>query len=96
MVELEYIRDAVRKTAENHDLDKVTLFGSYARGDAGASSDIDLVVEASRPLGFARGAIYRELEAALGVPVDVIFGEKNLYPFVRDAVASEGVVLYEA
>lgn len=76
-------------------MDKVTLFGSYTRGEAGEDSDVDLVVEASRPLGFARGAICLELEQALGCSVDVIYGEKNLYPFVRDAVSSEGMVLYE-
>lgn len=96
MPKLEEIRHAARDAAIRYGLDRVTLFGSYARGEAKADSDVDLVVETSRPLGFARGAIYRELEQALGVPVDVIFGEKNLYPFIRSAVASEGVVLYEA
>lgn len=96
MVRLDDIRAAALKTARAHGLDKVTLFGSYARGEAGEDSDVDLVVEASRPLGFARGAICLELEQALGCSVDVIYGEKNLYPFVRDAVSSEGVVLYEA
>lgn len=96
MLNLGNIRHAVKKTAAEHGLKKVTLFGSYARGEASEDSDVDLVIETSSPLGFARGAIYRELEEALGVPVDVIFGEKNLYPFVRDAVAAEGVVLYEA
>ncbi|MBM6676202.1 nucleotidyltransferase domain-containing protein [Olsenella uli] len=96
MPNLGNIQRAVRRIAAEHGLDKVTLFGSYARGKAREGSDVDLVVEASRPLGFARGAIYRELEEALGCPVDVIFGERSLYPFVRPAVASEGVVLYEA
>lgn len=96
MLSLEEITESVRATAARHHLDRVTLFGSYARGEARAESDVDLVVEASRPLGFARGAIYRELEEALGCSVDVIFGEKSLYPFVRDAVSAEGVVLYEA
>ena len=84
------------RTAAAHGLDKVTLSGSYARSDAVENSDVDLVVESSRPLGFARGAIYQELEQSLGRPVDVVFGEKNLYPFIRGAVRSEGVVTYGA
>ena len=96
MLRLDDIKGAVTRTDAAHGLDKGTLFGSYARGDAAEGSDVNLVVESSRPLGFARGAIYRELDQSLGRSVDVVFGEKNLYPFVRDAVRSEGVVLYEA
>ena len=96
MLRLDEIRDAVASTARRYGLSKVTLFGSFVRGDATEDSDVDLIVESTGPLGFARGAIYRELEQALGCSVDVIFGEKNLYPFVRRAADSEGVVLYEA
>lgn len=41
---------------------KVMLFGSYARGGADNTSDVDLVIEASAPSGFVRSAIYNELE----------------------------------
>ena len=53
------------------------------------------MVETSRPLGFARGAIYSELEQELGRPVDIVFGASNLYPFVREAYEREGIALYE-
>lgn len=96
MLQVQDIKQAIDKTAETYGLVKVTLFGSFARGDADEASDVDLLVETSRPLGFARGAIYNELESTLNRPVDIIFGANNLYPFVRDAVESEGVVLYEA
>ena len=96
MLKIREIREAVFQTAQRHGLDKVTLFGSYARGDAQEHSDVDLVIESSRPLGFVRGQIYRELEQAFCRPVDIVFGEKNLYPFVQSAVKTDGMVLYEA
>ena len=96
MLQISAIRDAASRAAQKHGLTKVTLFGSYARGDADDASDVDLVVETSTPLGFARGAIYNELERELGCPVDPIFGAANLYPFVREAYEREGVTLYEA
>lgn len=96
MLEIRDIQQAARITAQKHGLTKVTLFGSFARGDARDDSDVDLLVETPVPLGFARGAIYNELEASFNRPVDIIFGAQNLYPFVRDAVDSEGMVLYEA
>lgn len=96
MLEIRDIQQAARATAQKHGLTKVTLFGSFARGDARDDSDVDLLVETSVPLGFARGTIYNELEASLSRPVDIIFGAQNLYPFVRDTVDSESIVPYEA
>ena len=96
MLRIDDIRNAASQMAQQHGLDKVTLFGSYARGDAREDSDVDLVVETSRPLGFARGAVFAGFEQLLNRPVDIVFGAQHLYPFVRDAFESEGVVLYEA
>ena len=94
MLQISDIQQAVQRVAMRHGLEKVTLFGSYARGEADESSDVDLVVETSSPLGFERGAICNELEQELRCPVDVIFGESNLYPFVREAYRREGMVLH--
>lgn len=96
MLTIADIKDAVRRTAQEYGLTRVVLFGSFARGEADDSSDIDLVVETPHPLGFARGAIYNELERELGRPVDIVFGASNLYPFAREACEREGITLYEA
>ncbi len=47
------IADKVRPIAEAYGIDKVYLFGSYARGEATENSDIDFYVEFSKPLGYA-------------------------------------------
>lgn len=95
MLEISTIRRAVQRVAQAYGLTRVTLFGSFARGETDDTSDVDLVVETSRPLGFARGAIYNELEEELGRPVYIVFGATNLYPFVREAFERGGVTLYE-
>jgi len=54
----------------------IAVFGSYARGDERRSSDIDLLVEFSRPVGlfeFARLKFY--LEKRLGREVDLVTPE---------------------
>jgi predicted nucleotidyltransferase len=51
----------------------LALFGSLARGEAGAESDIDLLVEFSLPVGlFAFLEVQFYLEKLLGRKVDLV------------------------
>lgn len=69
---LEHRREIVARAAELG-LDDVRLFGSAARGDDHAGSDIDLLVH-RRPgsRGLAIFTLERQLEELLHVPVDVV------------------------
>jgi len=65
------------------------LFGSVARNQATASSDIDLLVEFSQPVGMftvARLQIY--LEELLGCAIDLGTPD-SLKPWLRKAVLTE-------
>ena len=65
------------------------LFGSVARNEAKASSDVDLLVEFSQPVGLftlARLQIY--LEKLLGCAIDLGTPD-SLKPYMRD-LAIEG------
>ena len=53
-------------------VEKIGLFGSYEKGTATAESDIDLVVEFARPIGFRFVAWAEYLEELLGAPVDIL------------------------
>ena len=70
---LDEIRDIVSRLARQYGAKRVYLFGSYARGEADASSDIDLCVdgESIRSL-LDLGDLYSDLEGALGKPIDLI------------------------
>lgn len=71
----EEIRKAVIPAVKKHGLRAVYLFGSYARGNATESSDIDLLIDTTgtgiKSL-LQLAAVYCDLEVALGKPVDVI------------------------
>jgi predicted nucleotidyltransferase len=56
-----------------HGARTVRIFGSIARGDAGAGSDLDVLVEMSdRPSLLEQAALQAELEELLGCPVHVV------------------------
>ncbi|MSS64518.1 nucleotidyltransferase family protein [Velocimicrobium porci] len=78
-------------------LQYIILFGSYARGEETATSDIDILVITEKPTErFLRGELCSELEEE---QVDLIFYTLNQFRssdclFVRQ-VKKEGVVLWK-
>ena len=71
---LEEIGHRVRPVAEKYRLRAVYVFGSYARGEATESSDIDLLVDDtdSGLRGLAYGGLYYDLEEALGKEISFV------------------------
>ncbi len=98
------LTDIVRRVVEVAKPQRIVMFGSTARGAAGADSDIDLLVVKSGR--FQRGrlvdAIYRNLRGA-GAPVDVIVVTPEEVERYRDdpcliiaPALKEGKVVYAA
>lgn len=67
------------------------LFGSFARDEANPSSDVDLLVEFDRPVGyFGLFALQDYLENLLGCPVDLGTPD-SLKPRMRERVMGESI-----
>lgn len=64
-------RGDVRRILQDHGVTRAMVFGSVARGQDTAESDLDLLVELPRPTYVALAALRADLEDALGIPVDV-------------------------
>ena len=100
------IRQIVAPIAEKYHLKAVFLFGSYARGDATENSDVDLLVDTtgtSLKSLLSLGALYCDLEAALGKPIDLVtvstLEQKAQMPSeaqFRETVIQERVNIYDA
>lgn len=54
---------------------RIGYFGSYARGQQTESSDLDLLVEFSQPVGWGFFTLERFLEQSLGLRVDLVTRE---------------------
>ena len=64
---LDEIAGIIAPIAARYGVDRIFIFGSYARGEADENSDIDLCIEAVAIKGlFALGGLYADLEEALG------------------------------
>lgn len=92
--DIDELRGIVRPMLDARGLRSATLFGSYARGEARADSDIDILVDGGgsfRPLSVY--AFGEDLREATGKRVDVFeVSELEDGPF-RDRVLREGVML---
>jgi hypothetical protein len=86
------IRTLKQKNAElteRFGVKSLQLFGSVARNKATSSSDVDLLVEFDRPVGyFGLFALQDYLETLLGCPVDLGTPD-SLKPRLRESVMGE-------
>ncbi len=93
MLTIEEIKKAVVPICERYGVDKVCLFGSYARGEADDQSDVDLMVDGGKLVGFEWGGFYADVEEALGVKLDVLSRRGTRKKFL-DKIAKDEVLLY--
>ncbi|WP_035361856.1 nucleotidyltransferase family protein [Dyadobacter alkalitolerans] len=74
---------------KKYPLKSMALFGSYARNDANASSDVDILVEFSAPVGFEFIDLAIELEDVLQTKVDLVSKKglkAPLLPFIEKSL----------
>ena len=59
------------KLADEFAVERIGIFGSYARNEQNEDSDIDVLVDFSRPVGFEFFRLQRFLEKQLGHKIDL-------------------------
>ncbi|HMS55801.1 MAG TPA: nucleotidyltransferase domain-containing protein [Fimbriimonadaceae bacterium] len=86
-------KSVIRAVAASHGVERVRVFGSFARGDAKASSDLDLLVKFPAVstllavIGFKQA-----VEEATGLAVDIV-EEGTLSPSFSARVYAEAIPL---
>lgn len=86
-------REEILRIARKHGVARVQVFGSFARGEADESSDLDLLIEVEGPTPpWFPGGLVADLEALLGRRVDVMEPDA-LREGVRTRVLQEAVPL---
>ncbi|WP_423223730.1 nucleotidyltransferase family protein [Candidatus Amarolinea aalborgensis] len=87
---------AIIRICQEHDISKIGIFGSMARGEANDQSDIDLLIEFSKRKSLLTViALERQLSTMLGRKIDLLT-EAAISPYLRDRIKQETQIIYEA
>ena len=102
---IEQIKEKIAPVAQKYQLPAVYIFGSYARGDATADSDVDILVDrtdAKLQGLFAFGGLFNDFSEAFDKPVDLITTQalkqestKEMSPDLIENIYKERRVVYE-
>jgi hypothetical protein len=73
---------------------KISIFGSYVRGEATPESDLDVIVEFKQSISLLDLVGFElDLSDLLGIKVDLLT-EKSISPYIIDDVLAEAKVIY--
>ena len=88
------IRSLAQPIAMRHGVAKLYLFGSYARGEANASSDLDFRIEKGRIRNVIQlGSFLNDIEDAFQKSADILTTQMLSDDFL-DSIRAEEVLIY--
>ena len=86
-------RDEIRRLGAKYGAKNIRIFGSVARGEARADSDVDVLVDLDPGRSLLDlGGLLMDLQELLGCQVDVVT-EKGLRHRIRNRVLKESLPL---
>lgn len=66
------LRELKPVLVDKFQVSRIGYFGSHAQGDQTIDSDLDLLVEFSKPVGWKFFSLEKFLEQTLGLPIDLV------------------------
>jgi len=86
-------REEILRIARKHGVGRISIFGSFARGEATEDSDIDLLIDVQGPTPpWFPGGLVADLEELLGRRVDVVEADA-IRECMRARILKEAVLL---
>jgi len=85
------LREELPYLREEFNVSRIALFGSYAREEQRESSNVDILVEFERPVGFIKFIkLENYLSKKLGVKVELVTPDA-LKPLIKPSIIREAV-----
>jgi len=90
MENFEEMKNKIVKILKKNKITRAGIFGSYARGEQKKNSDIDILVEPPKGIGFGFVGVQFEIEDELGKKVDFV-SYKTIHPRLKKQILKEEI-----
>ena len=87
---LDKIKSRIVRILKRGGVKRAGIFGSYARGEQKRDSDIDILIEPPKKMGFGFVGIQLELQNKLGKKVDLL-SYNGISPYLKDEILKQEV-----
>jgi predicted nucleotidyltransferase len=87
---LNYLKQHYNEFHSKYNVDRIGIFGSYARDEATEDSDIDIVVSMS-PRFFDIMSIKEQIENDLHKKVDIVRLRPNMNEYLKQRILKDGL-----
>ena len=96
LLTIDQIRTIISPIAASYGIKSLSLFGSYARGEATENSDVDIFIDRGNMAGgWTMGGLYTDLCEALGKELDLVTTMTPDKEFLA-RIKNDEILLYEA
>ena len=90
---IQIIHASEKKLTQQFGVRSLRLFGSVAREEHTASSDVDICVETETPNPFLILDLKEYLENLFNCSVDIVRFRQNMNPFLKQRIENEGIYI---
>lgn len=88
---LSILRDYKKQFADEYGITALGVFGSTASEQDHDDSDVDVVIQMSKPDFFILAGIKSELEEKFHKPVDIVTYRRNMNQFLKSRIDRDAV-----
>jgi hypothetical protein len=88
--DLDEIRPQIIRILKKNGIKRAGIFGSFARGEQKKNSDIDILIQPRKNIGFGFAGIEIELEKKLKRKVDLV-SYNGISPYLKDKILRQEV-----
>ena len=94
VLSIKEIKDRIKPILNKFGINNIYLFGSYARGEAKSTSDVDIYCDKGNIKTFIdQGNLEDELKEALNKEVDIVFDSSYMDDFFKEQIMGDMIKL---
>jgi len=88
---LEHLKNHYQEFKDIYKIEKIGLFGSYARDEATINSDVDICIKTDYTDLFALVHLKEDLKNILNADIDIVRVREKMNPYLKNRIEKEAI-----